>query len=63
MNTPHKTINATLRMTQSDWDALQVKAQEMGMTRTQFLIQIARGEIPVEKKALQVQEQQLLGKY
>ena len=57
-----KTINATVRMEPQDWKALQVKAKALGMTRTQFLTQIARAEIQLEKMMLGA-EKELLGKF
>ncbi|WP_086685623.1 hypothetical protein [Nostoc sp. T09] len=55
-----KTVNATLRMTSQDWEALRIKAEQLGMNRTKFLIQIARGEIRLEKGIL-LEDKQLLG--
>lgn len=42
------TINATVRMPIEDWEALRIKARNLGLTRTQFLRQIARGKIQTE---------------
>jgi predicted DNA binding CopG/RHH family protein len=55
-----KTVNATLRMSAQDWDALREKAEQMGLNRTKFLTQIARGEIRLEKGIL-IEDKQILG--
>ncbi|WP_442944392.1 plasmid mobilization protein [Nostoc sp.] len=60
--TDKKTINATVRMSSQDWDALKEKASQLGMNRTQFFIQIARGEIKLDH-GLVMQEKQVLGEF
>ncbi|MFN6484620.1 MULTISPECIES: plasmid mobilization protein [unclassified Nostoc] len=58
--TDKKTINATVRISPEDWESLREKASQLGMNRTQFFIQIARGEIKLDHGLL-IQEKQLLG--
>ncbi|WP_445301380.1 plasmid mobilization protein [Microcoleus sp. Pol11C2] len=56
------TVNATVRLEPEDWEALEDKAKEMGMTsRTELLRQIARGYIET-RKVLTTQERHILGK-
>lgn len=55
------TINATVRMPPQDWEALNTKAKTLGLTRTQFLKQIARGEIQSGKVVLSEIEKEVLG--
>jgi predicted DNA binding CopG/RHH family protein len=52
-------VNATIRISKQDWEALKQKAQNLGMNRTKLLTLIARGEITVEKIFLE--EELLLG--
>ena len=56
------TVNATIRIEPEYWEALDSKARSMGMSRTQFLREIARGYIE-SQKALTTQEKEILGKY
>jgi hypothetical protein len=60
--TEKKTINATVRMSSQDWEALKDKASQLGMNRTQFFIQIARGEIKLDHGLL-LEDKQLLGEF
>ncbi|MHC5614093.1 MAG: hypothetical protein ACYTXA_24640 [Nostoc sp.] len=62
VTTEKKTVNATLRMSSQDWEALKDKASQLGMTRTQFFTQIARGEIKLDHGLL-LEDKQLLGEY
>lgn len=52
-------VNATIRISKQDWEALKQKAQNLGMNSTKLLIIIARGEITIEKIFLE--EELLLG--
>ena len=52
-------VNATIRISKQDWEALKQKAQNLGMNRTKLLTLIARGEITIEKIFLE--EELLLG--
>ncbi|WP_369124835.1 ribbon-helix-helix protein, CopG family [Microcoleus sp. Aus8_D3] len=62
-NQGKKKINATVRLEEEDWGALEDKAKAMGMkSRTDLLKEIARGYIET-RKALSTEERQVLGKY
>ncbi|WP_445243190.1 MULTISPECIES: plasmid mobilization protein [unclassified Microcoleus] len=62
-NQEKKTINATVRLDEEDWEALKSKARALGMkSRTEFLKAIARGYIEA-RKTLSTEEKQILGKY
>ncbi|WP_369294241.1 ribbon-helix-helix protein, CopG family [Microcoleus sp. herbarium14] len=61
-NQGKKTINATVRLEEEDWEALEDKAKAMGMkSRTELFREIARGYIET-RKALSTEEKQVLGK-
>jgi len=61
-NQGKKKINATVRLEEEDWRALEDKAKAMGMkSRTDLLKEIARGYIET-RKALSTEERQILGK-
>ncbi|WP_413773942.1 hypothetical protein [Nostoc sp. MG11] len=49
-------------MSLQDWEALKNKASQLGMTRTQFFTQIARGEIKLDHGLL-LEDKQLLGEF
>ncbi|WP_442949615.1 hypothetical protein [Nostoc sp.] len=49
-------------MSSQDWEALREKASQLGMNRTQFFIQIARGEIKLDHGLL-LEDKQLLGEF
>ncbi|WP_445243109.1 MULTISPECIES: ribbon-helix-helix protein, CopG family [unclassified Microcoleus] len=62
-NRKKKTINATLRLEEEDWEALDEKAKALGMSsRTQLLREIARGFIET-KQVLSTQDKEVLGKF
>jgi len=61
-NQSKKKINATVRLEEEDWEALEDKAKAMGMkSRTELLRKIARGYVET-RKALSTEEKQVLGK-
>jgi hypothetical protein len=53
------TINATLSMKPEDWELLLVKAKALGMSRTQLVTRLARGEIQTD--TLRLSEERYLG--
>ncbi|HAX77726.1 MAG TPA: hypothetical protein DCY88_18285 [Cyanobacteria bacterium UBA11372] len=55
---PKQMINATLKMSPEDWEAFKQTAAQMGLTRTQLLIQIANRKITMNP-----QEKMILGEY
>ena len=55
-------INATLWMEQEDWDALEDMAKALGMTRTQLVTRIARGEVIQERISINLTQKEILGK-
>jgi predicted DNA binding CopG/RHH family protein len=58
-----KTVNATVRLDEEDWEAIKSKARALGMkSRTEFLKAIARGYIEA-RKTLSTEEKQVLGKF
>jgi predicted DNA binding CopG/RHH family protein len=58
-----KTVNATVRLDEDDWEAIKSKAKALGMkSRTEFLKAIARGYIEA-RKTLSTEEKQVLGKF
>jgi predicted DNA binding CopG/RHH family protein len=58
-----KTVNATIRLDEEDWEAIKSKARALGMkSRTEFLKAIARGYIEA-RKTLSTEEKQILGKF
>lgn len=54
---PKRMINATVKMSPEDWEALKQTAEEMGLTRTQLLIQVANRKVVIDS-----QEKMILGK-
>jgi len=53
-------INASIRISKSDWERLEVIAQSMGKTKAELLRAIAKGEIPLG--GISSSEIRLLGK-
>jgi hypothetical protein len=56
-----KKVNATMQLPEEDWNLLGAKAKALGISRTQLISRIARGQIRME--VILLEEERLLGEF